>query len=206
MITKVDFFFSLGSRYSYLASTQIAALERDTGCRVNWIPLNSGELLWRKKHNPFEGNPVSGQYEWCYRELDAQRWASYYGVPFVEPRGRVEFDPALLGRAATAAKRIGFEESYSRALFAAMFVEPDIREIGREECARRAALCGYTEGEFLEELDNPLTEAGHSAVLTGAAQVGVFGVPTFVVNENLFWGNDRLVLLRDYLRKYTSGV
>lgn len=37
----VDFYYSIGSRYSYLASTQIAALEKETGCRVAWYPVNS---------------------------------------------------------------------------------------------------------------------------------------------------------------------
>jgi 2-hydroxychromene-2-carboxylate isomerase len=42
---EVDFYYGLGSRYSYLASTQIARLERDTGARVRWRPLYSGDLF-----------------------------------------------------------------------------------------------------------------------------------------------------------------
>ena len=198
-MTTVDFYLSMGSRYSYLAATQIAALERETGCKVNWIPLNSGELPSRKCHNPFAGEPVSGQYDWNYREQDARRWADYLGVPYVEPRGRVRFDPALLGRAATAARRAGCAEAYGHALFAAMFVDPRITVIDRAECARRAAVCDIPETEFLDELDHPLTEEYHAAALAAADAAGVFGVPSFVVGNELFWGNDRLVLLRDHL-------
>ena len=75
-MTTVDFYYSIGSRYSYLASSQIAALERETGCRVVWHPLNSTTLISRRGANPFEGPPVSGQYDWSYRERDAKRWAA----------------------------------------------------------------------------------------------------------------------------------
>ncbi len=93
---KIDFYYSMGSRYSYLASTQIAKLERDTGCSVEWIPVNSD--------NPFNGENGNEQYDWKYRELDARRWADLYGVPFVEPRGRVQFDSALIVHSCTAAR------------------------------------------------------------------------------------------------------
>lgn len=60
----VDFYYSIGSRYSYLASTQIAALEKETGCRVAWYPVNSLRLIDQRGVSPFKGEPVSGQYEW----------------------------------------------------------------------------------------------------------------------------------------------
>lgn len=201
----VDFYYSMGSRYSYLASTQMEALARDTGCDVNWIPLNSGALDWRKKGNPFAGEPVSGQYDWDYRERDAMRWAAHYGVPFIEPRGRVQFDIDLLARATTAAKRLGKVIPYTHALFAAMFADTGITQIDRDECARRAVSCGIGEGDFLDALDDPATAAEQSAGLAAADAAGVFGVPAFVVGGELFWGNDRLVLLRDWLRKEGSG-
>jgi 2-hydroxychromene-2-carboxylate isomerase len=79
----IDFYYSIGSRYSYLASTQIDALEKATGYRVEWHPVNSVRLLAQRESSPFEGKPVSGQYEWTYRELDAKRWAKLYGVPYL---------------------------------------------------------------------------------------------------------------------------
>lgn len=204
-MAKVDFYYSMGSRYSYLASTQIGALARDCGCEMNWIPLNSGSLGWRKRGNPFAGEPVSGQYSWDYRETDAKRWAAHYDIPFIEPRGRVQFDITLLAKAATAAKRLGKVEPYSHALFAAMFTDPEISLIDRAECTRRAVACGLTENDFLRALEDPATDTQHTSALAMADNAGVFGVPTFIVGDELFWGNDRLVLLRDRLGKHASG-
>src|SRR5215203_4305345 len=95
----VRFYYSIGSRYSYLASTQIGKLERETECRVVWHPLHSVDLYRLRGVSPFEGEPISGQYDWDYRRQDAERWAEYYGVPYEEPRGVVDFDPRLLARA-----------------------------------------------------------------------------------------------------------
>jgi 2-hydroxychromene-2-carboxylate isomerase len=202
-VTSIDFYYSIGSRYSYLAATQIAALERDTGCRLEWHPLDSRALISRRSHDPFDGPPVSGQYDWAYRELDAKRWAAFYGVPFIEPRGRVSFDSEVLALAAVAAKRLGHVQDYSRELFAAMFAEPTVTRIDGAECIRRAQRCSMAESQFQTELDNPATADELSETLDTVHRLGIFGVPTFVAGTELFWGNDRLVLLRHHLLQRT---
>ncbi len=198
-MTTVNFYYSIGSRYSYLAASQIARLEHDTGCRVVWHPLNSTTLIPRRGTNPFEGAPVSAQYEWSYREQDAKRWAALYRIPFVEPRDRVGFDSQLLALAATAGKRLGRVVSYSHKLFAAMFVDP-VTRIDASDCVRRAEACGIAKEQFRHEMQSAETTQELEQVAEQACTLGVFGVPTFVVNAELFWGNDRLVLLRHHLR------
>jgi 2-hydroxychromene-2-carboxylate isomerase len=195
---NVDFYYSIGSRYSYLVSTQLASLERETPCRLTWQPLNSVALMERRGANPFNGFPVSGQYDWSYRELDAKRWAALYRVPFCEPRGRVHFDPQLLALAATAAKRLGSVVAYSHELFAAMFIDAP-REIDVSECVHRAEVCGISGEAFREELASISTSEELAATTERALAAGVFGVPSFVADAELFWGNDRLVLLRNHL-------
>lgn len=197
----IRFYYSLGSRYSYLAATQTDALVRDTGCRVDWCPVDGGSLISRKDMNPFAGSPVSGQYDWDYRERDATRWAAFYGVPYVEPRGRVKFDSRFLALAATAAKRLGHGVDYSRELFSAVFAEAEMTQIDRAETIRRADKCGLSEADFNRELDSDATAVDHERALANAHAAGVFGIPSFVVGSEMFWGNDRLVLVRDYLRK-----
>ena len=120
--TAVDFYYGLGSRYSYLASTQIARLEAETGCRVRWRPLYSGDLFAARGADPFQGRPVSGQYDWAWRRFDAECWADYYGVPFREPAD-VRLEPRRLALAATAAGRLGALERFSRRLFEAVFAD-----------------------------------------------------------------------------------
>jgi len=135
---NIDFYYSIGSRYSYLVSTQIDPLKQGTGCYVEWSPINSVRLINQHESSPFDG--ISGQSNWTYRELDAQRWAKLYGVPYLEPRGRVHFDSELLVRACMAAKRFGKVEEDSRLLFAAIF-QDSRSQIDERECTRRAEAC-----------------------------------------------------------------
>jgi 2-hydroxychromene-2-carboxylate isomerase len=99
---KVDFYFGLGSRHSYLAFTQIAGIEARYGCRFALHPISSIELMELRGISPFKGPPVSGQYDWGYRGNDAAAWADYHGVPFVEPKPLSQ-DHRLMARACHAA-------------------------------------------------------------------------------------------------------
>jgi 2-hydroxychromene-2-carboxylate isomerase len=197
-MNTVDFYYSIGSRYSYLAATQLDTLQQATGCQVEWHPINSVRLISQLERSPFEGKPISTQYEWTYRELDAQRWANLYGIPYVEPRGRVDFDSELLAQACTAAKCLGKAEAYSRSLFAAMF-QDSLAKIDERECTIRAEACGIDAVDFQVVLKSPKTLAQLDRTIDSAVRAGVFGVPTFIINNEIFWGNDRLILLRHYL-------
>jgi 2-hydroxychromene-2-carboxylate isomerase len=195
----VDFFYGLGSRYSYLASTQIAQLEADTGCQVRWRPLYSADLFSLRGADPFRGEPISGQYGWSYRRFDAECWADYYGVPFREP-SEVEADWRLLALAATAADRMGAVERFSKRAFAAVFVEGS-SPLGVEAGRRWAGEAGLDETSFGAALAAPETAAALAAILAEAQAQGVFGVPSFVVLGRVYFGNDRLPLVRHALRK-----
>ncbi|MGL5940366.1 MAG: 2-hydroxychromene-2-carboxylate isomerase [Waterburya sp.] len=195
---KIDFYYSIGSRYSYLASTQIDALQKETGYQVEWHPVNSVRLIAQRESSPFEGKPVSGQYEWDYRELDAKRWAKFYGVPYLESRGRVHFNSELLALGCTAAKLLGKGEEYSRLLFAAMF-QDSLSAIDERECITRAEVCGISIVDFQAALKAEETVKQLDATINQAFDAGVFGVPTFIALGELFWGNDRIILLRHYL-------
>ena len=197
---KVRFYYSIGSRYSYLASTQLGKLERETGCEVVWRPLHSLDLYRLRGISPFEGEPVSGQYDWDYRRRDAKRWAEYYGVPYEEPRGAVDFDPRLLARACAAADALGAVRPYSEALFSAIFAEA-LPKIGEDECLRRAEAVGLSRVAFARELASPRPDRRIARAAEEARSAGAFGVPTFIVDGRTFWGNDRLVLVRHHLGK-----
>jgi 2-hydroxychromene-2-carboxylate isomerase len=120
----VDAYLGLRSRYSYLASTQLDRIATDAGVTFNWIPVVSADLF-KPGRNPFEGSPISPQYEARYRETDARAWAEYYVVPFREPTGRLSFDPALMVRAALAAGEARSE--LMKRMFQAVFADERTR-------------------------------------------------------------------------------
>ena len=200
---RVDFYFGLGSRYSYLAFTQIARIEAETGCRFTLYPISSVELMALRGASPFEGPPLSGQYDWAYRRRDAERWAAHYGVPYVEPQKLPE-DHRLMARACRAADLQERLRPYCDALFRAVFV--DHRVIDAPTCVEIAGVIGLDAPRLRADLDSPAVQRRVTDDASEACRRGAFGVPTFFVGDEMFWGNDRLVLLEDQLAQATRAA
>ena len=198
----VEFFFAPGSRYSYLAASQLSTLAAKTGCTVDWRPVHGPDLRRLRGADPFVGDPVSGQYDWNYRRRDAEAWAEYYGIAFREPPTH-DFDFKVLVRAATAAKRLGAAASYGWRLCSAVYGS-DAWPLDEALCVKIAIDLGIAAREFAALLADGETERLMSEAAREAYRRGAFGVPTFLVGGNLFWGNDRLVLLRHHLTKLAA--
>lgn len=204
-MSEVEFFFGLGSRYSYLAATQVPALARETGATFVWRPLYSRLLIERAGPDPFTAEARRGQYDPAYRTRDAERWARHYGVPYRDPDWPA-IDWRRLAFACVAAELLGKAEAYAQLLFAACFARGETGfEVGR--LAELAAGAGIHAGRFRDLLDSAEVEARHAQTMADALAAGAFGVPSFVVDGQLFWGQDRLPLLRDCLmeKAATSG-
>jgi len=198
----VDFFYGIGSRYSYLASTRLERLAAETGCQFRWRPLYSGDLFAARGLDPFQGRPVSGQYDWAYRRRDAERWAAYYGVPYREPD--VAFDPRRLALACTAAAALGAVAPFSRRLFRALFVD-GTSPLDDGVCAGLAREIGLDEAAFRAALAHRDIVARLAATVEEAAALGLFGVPSFVIGDEAYFGNDRLPLVRHALLSERRG-
>ncbi len=140
-----------------------------------------------------------GSTSWPYRRYDAECWADYYGVAFREPPNP-HFDYRLLVKAATAAKRLGGRVPYSHALFRTVWVG-GVWPLDEAVCRQAAESVGLSLSKFSEALVDPATEDELRNTAAEAHRRGAFGVPTFFVGDRMFWGNDRLVLVRHYLRR-----
>ncbi len=198
--TVVPFYFGLGSRYSYLAATQLERIEFKTNCRFEWVPLQSGELIRRanRGHSPFKGLPISGQYDWTYRQRDAEAWSRLYQVPYKEPVA-FRVDPSDLAKACWAADVEGQLKAMSWRIFRAVFVETLV--VSRDVLGQLASDVGLAGSELVAALDAPEVAARHEAALARALKDNAFGVPTFIVGGQIFWGNDRLPLVEHFLAK-----
>lgn len=188
----VEFVFGLGRRYSYLASTQLGRIRQRTGCEFVWTPVSSVELMALRKRMPFQGGPVSGQYDWDYRRQDAQAWAAYYGVPFTEPNPAPR-DHQLLAVACRAAGALGAMVPFAHALLVGH------REIDAHACLDLGARQGLERQKFGLAMADPAIRIRVTGDAQEALARGAFGVPTFFVDGRMFWGNDRLVLLEHHL-------
>lgn len=193
----VTAYLGLGSRYSYLASTQLADLEAETGAMFDWVPIDSVTLirLSRRHGSPFDDPVGEGQYDFTYRDLDAKRWAGFYGVPFQAP------DLSALATDTMALACWSMPDRASRKvcverLFAAVFVQGE--QLSPETVDRIASEVSDT------RLHERTAISAHEDALETALASGVFGVPSFVVDGDMFWGNDRLLLLRHRLAELSA--
>lgn len=193
----VEFFFDVGSPYSYLASTQIEGLRARTGACVRFRPFLLGAVFKASGNDTPARVPAKAR--WMLSDL--ARFAADYGVPF---RMNSRFPPNTLAaqRALVAAERLFGEDAMERlamALFRAMWVEDRDLASGDELAfainAARLDARRIAEAIGTDEVKAALREATDEALARGA-----FGAPTFFVGDTMFWGNDRLPLLEAMLR------
>lgn len=192
MSMRVDFYFGPGSRYAYLASTQLDAVAARTGARFRWRPLFSADLMRAAGLPTLGERPQTGQYDKRYRETDVRRWAAFYGVPYCGDPD-VSFEQWRGMALALCAVEDAHIPAFARAIYAACF-ERGAPPVTQAALAALAASCGAGALSFAQ------AGARSQAILADALASGVFGVPTFIAGGDLFFGNDRLPILEHHLK------
>ncbi len=196
---ELIYYFSPGSRYSYLSLSQLPAIESEFGVEFSWVPVNGKRIRTLRGADPFSGPALSGQYEWDYRQRDAEAWADYYGVAFQEPDS-VEFDAELLCRAVIAASHQGATRPYAWELASEVFGR-GTWPLDDEATRRVASKLSLDLAAFDVAMSDPATHETLVENCRAAVDRGTFGKPTLFVDGQMFWGNDRLVLVRHALAK-----
>jgi 2-hydroxychromene-2-carboxylate isomerase len=189
-MASIEFFWEPGSPYTYLAATQIGALARDHGLEVDWKPFLLGKVFQERKMTLPAAIPAKAQYMF----KDLARWAQLYRLPLTMPKV-FPVNSMLANRAAVAATLQGQGEAAALALMGAYWGRgEDISQTDVVQAALTAAgldaeaLLAATQTEAVKDQLRANTEA--------AVQRGVFGAPTMFYEGAMFWGNDRLDLLK----------
>jgi 2-hydroxychromene-2-carboxylate isomerase len=193
MAVPVEFYFDYASPYAYLANTQLSKL----GIPVARKAIAIIEVMKLVNNQPSPRCPPKARYA----ALDAKRWADRYGVPFgLNDRLRTAimsgaFDPRLLVRGALAAKTMGVFDSYHHAMFDAVWGNPQdvVTETGRAQFLERH---GLAHTNLWAKAAEPAIEEELQRDVVQAAERGIFGVPTFFVDQEMFFGNDRVDFVR----------
>ncbi len=189
-----DFFYDLGSPYSYLASTQIEGIEKRTGAAARLYPVTLGGL--RKT----TGHQLPPPMQLKYMSEDTARWSKQYGVQMQIPR---HFPISTIHglRALLAAERIARQREAMHALFHTYWAEGnDLSDpLVIESALTAAGLDGaaLVAAAHVQEVKDALRKNTDLALARG-----VFGVPTIFVGERSFWGNDRLQFVEHELRQH----
>ncbi|MEQ8459543.1 MAG: 2-hydroxychromene-2-carboxylate isomerase [Sandaracinaceae bacterium] len=195
--STVDFYFDVGSPYTYLAATQIDGLVERTGATVVWKPMLLGGVFQLTGNAP--PARVAAKGKWMLSDLSL--WAERYGVPFhMNPHFPVNTLSAQ--RALTAAEELHGQEAMqklARVFMDGMWVERADMSDG-DELAFRVNRAGGDAGKLMRRVGEDELKQKLKDVTQEAVDRGAFGSPSFFVGERLFFGNDRLDLLERHLK------
>ena len=184
----IEFWFDFGSNYSYLAAMRIEPEAARLGVDVLWRPFLLGPIFrsfgWDS--SPFVLQKRKGQYVWLDMARQCQKFGLNWTQPTAFPRSAV-----LPLRVALLAAQEPWIGEYCRRMMALNFVsDRDIDSVDSvSEVLNDMAL------PAAQWIDRALSDANKLALRQQtevASARGVFGAPTFFVNGEMFWGNDRL--------------
>lgn len=193
----IDFWFSIGSLYTYLSVMRLDRIEEIDDARFRWRPFSVRAIMIEMDNRPLS-KPAKLAYMW--RDLErraAGQHVDFHGRP---PYPLKEFD--LANRIAVVAASEGWCADYARATYARWFglheeagCEPNVSNCLRE--------IGQNPARVLALAQSEATGRAYDEATDEARGLGIFGAPTFVVGGEIFWGDDRL---EDAVRWHRHGT
>ncbi len=199
MAGAIDFYFDFSSPYGYLAAEMIEALGQRVNRIVNWHPILLGVVFKATGGQPLTMAPMKGPYS----ERDFRRSAAFYGVPYSAPS---VFPIATQNPARavlwTQERHPAHAKKFTLELYRAFFRgDRDISKL--DVIGDIAAGLGYSADEVITATQSDDIKGKLKANVEAAIAKGIFGSPFFIVDDEPFWGADRLPMLEAWITKGT---
>jgi len=185
---KIEFWFSIGSTYTYLSVIRLKEVEEKFGVKFSWQPFSVRKIMLEMDNVPF---PPTKQVKADYMWRDIERRAYSYGfeakVPAPYPLKKFDFANSV----AVLGVQEGWCAEYVSATYRRWFVdglepgsEPNVSESLRE--------IGLKPGNVLKLAADDKIQKAYLKQTEQAQSKNIFGSPSFIVDDELFWGDDRL--------------
>ena len=186
-MSRATFYFDLGSPYAWLAAERISGLFADAGLeQPEWQPILLGGLFQRFGRDSWANGP--GRAEGI---AEVERRAAAYGLPPLAWPEPWPGNTLLAMRAATFAKQTGRCVSFALAAFRQAFAAGrDLSEADNVLIA--AAACELHPNAMIKAVQTEAVKGALREATDRAAELGVIGVPSIAVGEEVFWGDDRV--------------
>jgi 2-hydroxychromene-2-carboxylate isomerase len=194
MARTIEFYWDLGSTNSYFALHLIEPVAARHGARIVPRPFNLGYVF--RHHNYVLMDEPKAKI--TNRIVDLHRWARRHRFPFRMPtKFPIKTSPALRG--ALAMRRFGKEWEYLEQIFAAYWERDDASVAELDGLRQVASALGVDPEQFIALADSAEVRQELIAETDAGLARGVFGAPTFVVGEEIFWGKDRMDFIDEEL-------
>ncbi|MHA6261838.1 DsbA family protein [Arenibacterium sp. CAU 1754] len=183
----LHFWFEFASNYSYLSVERIEDMAAAKGVTVEWHPFLLGPIFRAQgwDSSPFNIYPAKGKYVW----RDMERLTRARGLPLRVPDPFPQ-NSILAARIALAALEHPQGKAFCTAVYRAEFAQG--KTISDPQVLRDALSGSGLNPNLIERADNPAIKARLKDNTERAVELGIFGAPSFVVGDELFWGDDRL--------------
>jgi carboxymethylenebutenolidase len=198
MAQHIDYYASLNSPWTHLGAARIEALAKKYGASLRIFPVDFGTIFPASGGLPL---PKRAPQRQAYRLQELRRWRDYLGIPInIQPK----FFPA--NELPAAGCVIALRETMGDAPAIAL-AHRVLRALWQEEkntgdAATLAALiadCGLDADAVMRLGAEPRWLERRTADTQAALQRGVFGAPSYVIGEEIFWGQDRLDFVERHL-------
>jgi len=195
-MVNLDCYYSLSSPWAYFAGPRLQDVVRRHRARLTLKPYDFQAVVPKTGGVPLRTRPEPRRR---YHEAELDRWRCYLGMPLVlKPKHYPQHQPTdpdwnkYAGWMVIAAQAVGLDAlPLSHAILRALWAEE--RDIASPEVRRAIAdENGYDGARLLREERSERVQALYRQFSGEAEALGVFGAPTFVVDGELFWGQDRL--------------
>jgi 2-hydroxychromene-2-carboxylate isomerase len=186
---SIDFWFSIGSTYTYLTISRLNEVSTQEGLTFNWYPFSVRKIMMDMDNIPF--TPPAKKIKSDYMWRDIERRASFYGFnpKIPAPYPLTEFD--LANKLAVLGINEGWGMDYVISTYKRWFeqgkepaTEANLTEIFDELKLNKDEVMTQVQSTEIEKKYLENTEKAYS--------LGVFGSPTFIFEGEIFWGDDRL--------------
>lgn len=189
MTARIDYFFTIISPFTYLGHQAICAVADKHGAKLVFRPVNLGEVFATSGALPLPQRPPARQR---YRLLELQRIAELRGLPINLKPAHFPVDPTLADNTINALVANGQDpRDYMFQLFQAVWVHEE-NVADESVLARYLISSGFDAAAILDQAKSAETGAMRSANTADAIEAGALGSPSYVLNGEVFWGQDRI--------------
>ena len=201
MAAKVEFFYDYSSPWTYLAFTRIDGICQKYGADLEWRPILVGGIFNSVNPSVYEFREKGVPDKQKYMAKDMQDWVRYYGLTIKNPPTVFPVNSIKALRGATVAlEHPGKFLPYSYRVFETYWGED--KDISQDEVLRAIVEeVGLDPQEYFEKIAQ---QEYKDRIRTNTDEVmerGGYGTPTMFVNGSMFFGNDRLVLVEEELKR-----
>jgi 2-hydroxychromene-2-carboxylate isomerase len=195
MARQLDFYFDCSSPWTYLAFHAVQPLAAELGAEIAWKPILVGGVFNAVNQTVYDNRAKPNPLKQSYMLKDLADWARLYGLRIAFPPKVFPVNSVKCMRGAFHALDEGKLVPYSTAAFEAYW--GDDRDIAREEVlADIAAKAGLDRQRFFAAIETDACKQKLRANTDELIARGGFGSPTMFVGSSMFFGNDRLPLVK----------